>query len=79
MQCWGHNNYGQLGHVTPTDISVAVTVSGITDAIVVTAGGDHSCALLTDGTVQCWGNNDYGQLGNVHTGDIFAPVTVTGF
>ena len=27
----------------------------------VDSGGEHTCALRTDGTVSCWGNNDYGQ------------------
>ena len=27
----------------------------------VTTGSNHSCGLLTDGTVQCWGNNEHGQ------------------
>jgi alpha-tubulin suppressor-like RCC1 family protein len=29
----------------------------------VSAGGDHACALLPDGTVWCWGRNTTGQLG----------------
>ena len=27
----------------------------------VSAGGDHSCGLRTNGTITCWGNNDEGQ------------------
>jgi len=29
----------------------------------VAAGGDHSCAILDDGSLACWGANDAGQLG----------------
>lgn len=29
----------------------------------ISAGGDNTCALLSDKTVRCWGNNAFGQLG----------------
>ena len=29
----------------------------------ITAGANHTCALLDDATVKCWGVGDYGQLG----------------
>jgi alpha-tubulin suppressor-like RCC1 family protein len=29
----------------------------------VAAGGEHTCALVEDGTVRCWGNSAFGQLG----------------
>src|SRR5438477_6111883 len=29
----------------------------------VSVGGDHSCALKTNGSAYCWGSNQYGQLG----------------
>ena len=28
------------------------------------SGGQHTCAILDDGTVSCWGANTYGQLGD---------------
>ncbi|NJK32688.1 MAG: hypothetical protein HC927_09915 [Deltaproteobacteria bacterium] len=28
-----------------------------------TAGGNHSCAVRSDGRLRCWGRNDRGELG----------------
>ena len=36
----------------------------------VSVGGDHTCALKTDGRAFCWGSNANGQLGIVHTDTI---------
>lgn len=64
-QCWGSNNFGQLGNGTFDNASLPQRVVGLTDAaIALTAGGTHTCALLDGGEVQCWGSNTYGQLGN---------------
>ena len=64
VQCWGWNEYGQLGNGTTTDSNVPITVTSITNALAVAAGIEHTCALLSGGSVQCWGDNDLGQLGN---------------
>ncbi len=69
VSCWGQNDLGQLGNgtVSPTADTpnpTPVTVSGITTAVAISAGGWYTCALLQDGTVRCWGDNTYGQLGN---------------
>jgi alpha-tubulin suppressor-like RCC1 family protein len=43
----------------PTPVRVLTGVSGIA-----AGGGDHSCAVLTNGGVRCWGYNRDGQLGD---------------
>ena len=42
----------------------------------ITAGGHHTCALLSDSTVKCWGMNIYGQLGDGTTTERTSPVSV---
>jgi alpha-tubulin suppressor-like RCC1 family protein len=69
VQCWGHNDQGQLGNGTVTTSTVPTAVPGISTAVAVTAGNKHTCALLADGTVQCWGLDADGQLGDATTGD----------
>ena len=65
VQCFGQNNWGQLGdgHIG-TNASTPVAVSGLTTAVDVGAGMEHSCALLADGTMRCWGTSYVGQLGD---------------
>src|SRR5687767_3643497 len=55
---WGANNRGQLGNGTNTDSTVPVHVSINAAALTyVSAGGEHSLALTTGGTVKSWGAN----------------------
>ena len=42
----------------------------------ISAGGDHSLALKTDGTVWAWGYNSEGQLGDGTRNNKFTPVQV---
>ena len=44
----------------------------------VSAGQDHSCALLGGGSIQCWGSNGLGQLGNGTYASSTSPVNVVG-
>ena len=78
VQCWGNNKEGALGDGTNTNANAPTSfVSGITDAVAITAGGYHSCVLRAGGTVSCWGRNANGQLGDTTTTDANKPVTVS--
>jgi alpha-tubulin suppressor-like RCC1 family protein len=42
-------------------------VPGITGAVDISVGRNHTCVLLTGGTVSCWGQNDDNVAGNRDT------------
>jgi alpha-tubulin suppressor-like RCC1 family protein len=76
-RCWGLGESGQRGDGTLTQMStVPVAVSGLASAAAVTAGYNHACALIADGSMRCWGGNVYGQIGNPSTGQAGSPVPV---
>lgn len=65
VKCWGRNVYGQLGDGTNTDRNIPVDASGLTSGVIaVSAGVEHTCAILNSGGVKCWGANFYGELGD---------------
>jgi alpha-tubulin suppressor-like RCC1 family protein len=76
---WGGNYYGEVGDGTLTNRTIPVAVTGAASGVTrVSAGGYHSVAFRTDGTVQAWGYNHYGQVGDGTTTDRTSPVTVPG-
>jgi alpha-tubulin suppressor-like RCC1 family protein len=84
VRCWGANDTGQLGYgntrpigdnevpASAGDVDVGGTV------VQLSAGVQHTCALLDTGAVRCWGSGGAGQLGygNVNTiGDDETPAS----
>lgn len=79
VYCWGDNAEGQLGNLdsSTTGSNIPIEVPGITNAIAVTAGYAHTCALLSNETVSCWGSNQSKNLGRA-TGTNGLPGIVAG-
>jgi alpha-tubulin suppressor-like RCC1 family protein len=81
VECWGDNASGQLGDTNqgePKDRPVSVF--GLPGTVrVLSAGGHHTCVVLTNGAAMCWGDNRRGQLGDGEAGqDRDFPVAVVG-
>jgi alpha-tubulin suppressor-like RCC1 family protein len=57
VTCWGDNSAGQLGDggACGTACATPVAVGLPSDAVAVSAGGDHTCALTMQAAVLCWG------------------------
>ena len=64
--CWGVGTQGQTTERYGLQWVSPIQVYGLPHPAVGIAAheGNHSCALLNDGTAWCWGANDTGQLGD---------------
>ncbi|MCB0326472.1 MAG: hypothetical protein KDD52_02530 [Bdellovibrionales bacterium] len=73
IKCWGQNDYGQLGYEDTDNRGDMmnnkmgenlpyVDLGGL-EAVQVSVGFYHSCALLKNRKVKCWGRAGTGQLG----------------
>jgi alpha-tubulin suppressor-like RCC1 family protein len=80
VACWGSGELGRLGTGNLAISSVPTYVLGIVGAKGLSAGTDHTCAIVGDDrALWCWGSNADGQLGNPFAGaSANAPVAVAG-
>jgi alpha-tubulin suppressor-like RCC1 family protein len=76
---WGQNLSRQLGDGTANALSnVPLPVSNLKFVTSISAGGQHTLALLANGTVMAWGGNGFGQLGDGTTTIRAVPVATKG-
>ncbi len=87
VRCWGYGGAGQLGYGNTSNVGQQPTITtdqagpvnvGARTAKAITAGLNHTCALLDDGSVRCWGYGLDGRLGYSSTdsiGDDETPAT----
>lgn len=75
---WGSNDYGQIGNnsISTSYIPYPVKVQALANVSSISAGGYHSLAVKSDGTVWAWGYNNMGQLGNGTKNNSNTPVQV---
>lgn len=86
VYCWGDGVNGVLGTMSAEPIGDDETAAAATPvllggvAIAISAGSQHTCALIEGGDVRCWGFGDLGRLGIGNTdviGDDEPPSDVT--
>jgi len=79
VECWGKNNFGQVGDSENGSIILTPFTVISSGAAAVNAGTVHSCAVMTNGSVECWGDNSYGEIGTGSSGSsVFTPYTAIG-
>ncbi len=71
VNCWGANNLKQLGRKPGEndnpDRGAVEEVSDLLNVIAISAGENHTCAIVGSAdanVVKCWGDNSYGQVGS---------------
>jgi alpha-tubulin suppressor-like RCC1 family protein len=81
LWAWGAGYFGQLGigFSIQSATSPRAVVGGFTDWCQVSAGGNHTAAVRTNGTLWAWGNACHGKLGDGQVvSNRTSPVSVVG-
>ena len=78
LWAWGDNRDGQLGSDDGTTTQRTSPKQLGTDSTwaSVAAGGSHTAAVKSDGTLLSWGDNGWGQVGDATTTDRHSPVQI---
>lgn len=64
VECWGRNQFGELGDGTRVDRRVPAPVLGLPPVAEIAVGCAHACARTASGEVWCWGGGDLGEIGD---------------
>ena len=72
VKCWGWDNEGQLGdggtshtqYTKTNSPSNPIDLGTNRTAVAISAGYQHTCAVLDNGELKCWGSDDEGALGD---------------
>lgn len=79
VSCWGSGELGQLGHGrSDSSFERGVRVIGLEGVVALSAGANHTCALLADARVACWGEQE-GGFGDGSGDPSSLPVEVRAF
>lgn len=81
VQCWGHNQWGEVGNGNTTEQDTPVPVVNLPSSpsvLSVATGAGHTCTLMSDGTLRCWGDNQFGELATTTATPVTTPVTPVG-
>jgi alpha-tubulin suppressor-like RCC1 family protein len=75
LWCWGYDGFNALGDGTANQSLSRNAPERITTATwnTITAGGNNTCGIASDGSRWCWGNDAIGQLGDGTTTAALQP------
>jgi alpha-tubulin suppressor-like RCC1 family protein len=77
VRCWGYGQEGELGDGNHSNSAATpVTVAGLGEALGISAGIRHVCALSGYSGVKCWGANQYLQLGSPLPFSVTTPIGI---
>ncbi|MBN2695860.1 hypothetical protein JXR93_14465 [bacterium] len=86
--CWGNNSLGEIGngkslkdYSSPQKAfeSSPQQVLNIKNAVKISSGKNHTCALLENGFLSCWGSNRFNCISESETEIIATPILLVEY